>query len=173
MVAKICLRCLVTVLGSILMIGCLCGTCEEATKNKEIVLASMEAMNRGELDALDGYYAADFVRHCPATPDVEVTNLEAYKAMVTGWMEAFPDAEMTVNHLIAEDSMVAFWGAFSGTHDGPMGPYAATGKRLESQFAGMHRFADGMIVETWVTWDSLSDLTQLGLYPPEPVEAVE
>jgi len=155
------------------MMGCLCGTCEEATKNKETVLAAFDAMNNGDLDALDDFIAADYIRHCPATPEIKITTLEAFKPFLTGWYEAFPDAVMTVQHLIAEDNMVAFWATFSGTHEGPMGPFLATGKRLDSQFSGMHRFADGKIVETWVTWDNMSDLKQLGLYPPEPVEVVE
>jgi hypothetical protein len=29
----------------------------------------------------------------------------------------------------------------------------------------VHRIAEGKIVETWVTWDNLAALSQLGLFP--------
>jgi hypothetical protein len=44
---------------------------------------------------------------------------------------------------------------------------------MELDFAGMHRIADRKIVETWVTWDNLAGLTQLGLFPPQPPDATE
>jgi predicted ester cyclase len=80
---------------------------------------------------------------------------------------------MVIHRMLAEDDLVAFWATYSGIQDGPMGPYPATGKRMELDFAGMHRIADDKIVETWVTWDNLTGLTQLGLFPPEPPEATE
>ncbi|MBD3854861.1 MAG: ester cyclase, partial [Acidobacteria bacterium] len=83
------------------------------------------------------------------------------------------DPKLTVTRLIAEDDLVAFWATYSGIQDGPMGPFPATGKPLELDFAGMHRINDGKIVETWVIWDNLTGLMQLGFYPPEPVEVVE
>lgn len=47
-----------------------------------------------------------------------------------------------------------------------MGPFPATGNEMEISFAGIHRIEDGKIAETWVTWDNLTALTQLGLWPP-------
>ena len=71
---------------------------------------------------------------------------------------------------LSEDDLVAFWATWSGTQDGPMGPFPATGKKMELDFGGLHRVADGKIVESWMTWDNLTGLTQVGLYPPEPPE---
>jgi len=51
-----------------------------------------------------------------------------------------------------------------------MGPFPPTGKRLESQIAGMFRLEAGSIAELWVTWDNLSGLAQLGLFPPPDSE---
>ena len=168
MVKRYSLGVLVAVIGSVLHLGCLCGPCEESAKNKEITLAAFEAINNGELDKLDDLVAADYVRHCPATPDVKVTNLDDFKEYLLAIGASFPDLEMTVTHLIAEDKLVAFWATYTGTHEGPIGPFPATGKTVESQFSGMHRIENGKIAESWVTWDNLSDLTQLGLYPPPP-----
>jgi predicted ester cyclase len=73
---------------------------------------------------------------------------------------------MILDTLVAEEDRVAFWGKFSGTQDGPMGPFPPTGRRLESEIGGMFRIEAGRIAELWVTWDNLSGLAQLGHFPP-------
>lgn len=149
-----------------LLSGCLCGPCEVATENKELVLTAFDAIRAGELDKLDETMAADYVRHCQATPDVEITNLEAFKEYLKREAETIPNAEITIIHLLAEDNFVAFFASYAGVQEGPMGPYPATGKRMEIDFAGVHRIEDGKIAETWVTWDNLAGLVQLGHIPP-------
>jgi steroid delta-isomerase-like uncharacterized protein len=149
-----------------LLTGCLCGPCEEATRNKEIALAAFEAVTNGEFEALDDLVAEDYVRHCPATPDIEVTSLEAFKDYLELEKKTIPEPELTVTHIIAEDNLVAFWATYSGIQEGPMGPFPATGNRVEGPFSGFHRIENGKIVETWVTWDNLDMLMQLGHYPP-------
>ncbi len=154
-----------------LHLSCLCGPCEVATTNKELALAAITAVEAGDLDALDGLIAADYVRHSQATPGVEITSLAAFKEYLLNDRMSFPDPELKVVHLIAEDNLVAFWATYAGVQEGAMGPFPATGNRMELDFAGIHRIEDGKIVETWVTWDNLAALTQLGLWPPpEPLE---
>jgi len=55
---------------------------------------------------------------------------------------------------------------YSGTQQGPMGPFPPTGKRVEGPFLSFLRIEDGKIAEMWVEWDNLSMLTQLGHLPP-------
>ena len=114
-----------------LHMSCLCGPCEIATTNKELALAAFEAVDAGNLDALDDLIAVDYVRHCQATPDVEVNSLEAFKEFLLSDRESFPDPKLQVVHLIAEDNLVAFWASYSGVQEGAMGPFArpATGWR--------------------------------------------
>lgn len=138
--------------------------------NKSIVLSFAEAGNRNDLEAFDRILAPDFVRHCEATPEVNVTSCEEFKQFYRETATTFPDQQMTIETLVAEGDRVAFWGTFSGTQEGPMGPFPPTGKRLESQIAGMFRLEAGRIVELWVTWDNLSGLAQLGLFPPPDSE---
>ena len=54
-----------------------------------------------------------------------------------------------------------------------MGPFPATGRRLESDCAGIFRIQDGKIAELWVTWDNMAGLAQLGLLPPPPPSDAE
>jgi len=134
--------------------------------NKKIVRAFADAGNRNDLEAFDTVLAPDFVRHCEATPEVTVTTCEEFKQFYRDTAETFPDQQMILDTLVAEEDRVAFWGKFSGTQSGPMGPFPPTGRRLESEVAGMFRIEAGRIAELWVTWDNLSGLAQLGLFPP-------
>jgi len=138
--------------------------------NKSIVRAFSEAGNQNDLAAFDRILTPDFVRHCEATPEVNVTSCEEFKQFYRETARTFPDQQMTIETLVAEGDRVAFWGTFSGTQEGAMGPFAPTGKRLESQIAGMFRLEAGRIAELWVTWDNLSGLAQLGLFPPPDSE---
>ena len=135
-------------------------------ENKKLVRAFADAGNRNDLEAFDSLLAPDFVRHCEATPDVDVKSCEGFKEFYRETAKTFPDQRMTLDALVAEGDRVAFWGTFSGTQEGPMGPFPPTGKRLESEIGGMFRIEAGRIAELWVTWDNLSGLAQLGLFPP-------
>ena len=167
------LPCVAVAAGLIILLGCVCDPCIQARKNKELVADAFEVLQSGEFDTLDAYIAEDYVRHCQATPEVQVTTLAAFKEYLVQNHSVVPDETIVVHRLVAEDDLVSFWMTYSGTQQGPMGPYPATGKRMELDIAGMHRIADGKIVETWVTWDNLTALTQLGLFPPQPADATE
>ena len=134
--------------------------------NKDLVLSFVAAGNENEVGAFDTILAPDFVRHCEATPEIRVASCEQFKQFDRDTAQTFPDQRMTIEALVAEGDRVAFWGKFSGTQEGPMGPFPPTGRRLESDVGGMFRIEAGKIAELWVTWDNLSGLVQLGLVPP-------
>jgi len=136
--------------------------------NKQLVRAFVDAGNRNDVEAFDTLLAAGFLRHCQATPEIAVTSCEGFKQFYRDTASTFPDQRMTADVLVAEGDRVAFWGKFSGTQDGPMGPFPPTGKRMESETAGVFRIEGGRIAELWVTWDNLAGLVQLGHFPPPP-----
>jgi steroid delta-isomerase-like uncharacterized protein len=158
------------IVSLVVVTSCVCEPCDEGKKNKELVAEAFAAVAAGEMDKLEQYIADDYVRHCQATPDVVVTSLAEFKDYLAKEREAVPNPEVVIHRLVAEDDLVSFWATYGGIQEGPMGPFPATGKRMEIDFAGMHRIADGKIAETWVTWDNLAGLTQLGLFPPGPGE---
>jgi predicted ester cyclase len=163
----------IAIVGLAMVAGCVCEPCNEGMKNKELVAEAFAAVEAGDFDRLDQFIAADYVRHCQATPDVEVTSLEEFKEFLHRDRATVSNPKMVLQRMVAEDDLVAFWITYSGIQDGPMGPFAASGKQMELDCAGIHRIADGKVVETWITWDNLSGLTQLGLFPPQPPEATE
>lgn len=49
---------------------------------------------------------------------------------------------------------------------GPALGQEPTGKKLDITGQHMVRFADGKVVEEWITYDTLGLIQQLGLQPP-------
>jgi len=148
------------------LVAAACATDDASDRNERIVLAMIEAVNERDFDALDAVVATGMRRHSAATPDVKVESLDDFKAFLEADLATFPDSRMTVNQLVADDEMVAVHATYAGTQQGPMGPFPASGNRMELPFMGMLRIEDGKIAEMWVEWDNLNALTQLGHFPP-------
>lgn len=135
--------------------------------NKEIVRRFVAAMNARDFDALDELVAEDVTRHSPSTPGVSVNSREEFEAFLRRDFASVPDAVQTIEMLVAEGDKVAGWFKYSGTQEGPMGPYPASGESIDLDFAGVLRIEEGRIAEIWAVWDNLSMLTQLGhMQPP-------
>ena len=141
----------------------------QTSQNKVLVRRVVAAMNERDLGALDELVAEDVVRHSPSTPDVVVTNLDQFKAFLIQDFRGVPDSVQDIRMMLAEGDLVAVWATYRGTEDGPMGPFPATGKPVEVEFAGILRVANNRIAEIWAVWDNLGMLIQLGhLTPPGP-----
>jgi predicted ester cyclase len=63
---------------------------------------------------------------------------------------------------------VAYISTMTGVHTGSLGDLPATGKEFTLVNIIMQRLENGKIVETWVSWDNLAFLTQIGAFPPPP-----
>lgn len=142
----------------------------QAAINKEIVSKSFEVVGNGDFDGMDAYISQDYVRHCQATPELVIESLDAFKEFIRMDRMALPDQKLNVKMLIAEGDLVAFWATYTGTQTGQMGPFPATGNKAELDFSGVHRLENGKVLETWVTWDNITILSQLGHFPPKQME---
>jgi predicted ester cyclase len=80
--------------------------------------------------------------------------------------KTFPDANESINFLVAEGDKVVVHSHCHATQQGPMGSIAPSGKMLSADFISIYRIADGRIVEAWVEWDALNGLIQLGHIKP-------
>jgi len=137
-----------------------------AQKNKDIVIKAFEVVAHGDYDNFNTYIADNYVRHCPATPDLHITSLDGFKEFIRVDRIACPDQTLEVKKLVAENDLVAFWAVYRGTQTGPSGPFPPSNKKVELKFSGIHRLEGNKIVETWVTWDNIAYLSQLGHFPP-------
>jgi len=127
--------------------------------NKAIVESLVELWNTGDLTMADEVFATDFISHVPHYPDV--TDLESYKAEVVNSRTAFPDFHAEVRDMIAEGDKVAVHWTWSGTHTGEFMGIAPTGRQIAITGISIHRFANGKIVESWTSYDSLGMMQQI------------
>jgi len=121
-----------------------------------------EIVNTREFEAFPEVCQPNLVRHCPATPDVNVRSLEDMVAFLEEDLRGVPDATIALKTLVAEGELMGFWANYSGTQEGQMGPFPPSGKRIDCDFAGIFRFEEGKIAEIWVTWDNMGILAALG-----------
>ncbi len=136
------------------------------TKDRNIAAqqAFGEAVNSGNLDALDGLVALDAVDHDPAPGQAPGPN--GYKSFFGAMRTAFPDLEVKVEHLVADEESVAFAYTLSGTHQGPFQGHEPTGKKVNVRGVQVSRFDElGMLVERWGSTDELTMMNQLGINP--------
>ena len=123
----------------------------------------VEAVNKGNLDAVDGVFDAEYTDHGPFG---DSTGLESFKAMIGQWRQAFPDVHATYSDVIQVGDRAAWRSTLTGTHLGDLPGIPATGKRVELYALDMGTARDGRAVEHWTVMDRLALLEQLGVVPP-------
>src|SRR5687768_14758870 len=127
-----------------------------------------ELWNEQRLHVADEIFAPDCVPHTyglEARPTPERRGPRHIKAIVESWRQAFPDWQIAITDLLAEDDRVMLLTTATGTHRGALMGIPATGKRVT--FTGMRvfRIANGRIAEYWVMWDWLGLWRQIGVMP--------
>jgi predicted ester cyclase len=150
-----------------LSVGCGRSAQEQLKANKELVRQFAASVDAGDWAAFDTLVAADIRRHSRATTaSPEIRSREQFKRHEQARHTPWPDGHVTYDIMVAEGDFVAAYATFTGTHRGPLGTFAPTGRPVETQFLALFRVQDGQIAEIWVEWDNIATLTQLGLYPP-------
>jgi steroid delta-isomerase-like uncharacterized protein len=136
-------------------------------QNKAVVRHVHEEIARGEIGVFDEVLTPNYIRHCQAMPPdlQELHGTEQFKAFVKEFLEAVPDCHETIDLMIAEGDKVAYITTMTGTQTGPMGDLPASGKSFTLVNLIIHRLEGGKIAETWVSWDNVAMLTQLGHFP--------
>ena len=94
-----------------------------------------------------------------------VVGPEGIKQAVKLFRRAFPDLTYTVEEEMAERDLV--WTRFSarGTHKGEFLGAPPTGRTVTYAGMDLNRIKAGKIVESWVNYDALALLQQVGLVP--------
>jgi predicted ester cyclase len=138
-----------------------------AQENKETVTKAVEVVGKGDYDNMDKYIAENYVRHSQASPDITIKSLNDFKEFIRQDRLAIPDQKLELKYLVAEGDLVAFWMTYEGTQTGQMGQFPPSNKFAKLDVSGIHRLENGKIVETWVTWDNIAFLSQLGYFPPK------
>ncbi|HAO06559.1 MAG TPA: ester cyclase [Chryseobacterium sp.] len=131
--------------------------------NKEIVAEFINATNQKDWDRVLTLVHNDFIRHSSSEPKEIKTNDGLVKFHQTE-LDTFPDLQETIIFAIEEGDLVGARINFSGTQLGKLIDFAPTGKKLTADFNCFFRVTEGRIKESWVEYDNLNGLIQLGHY---------
>jgi steroid delta-isomerase-like uncharacterized protein len=139
-------------------------------RHKAIIRYIHDQVNKGNLDVFAEHIGPNYVRHCQAMPPgfQEIKGIKPLLGFVKECLAAFPDWHDEIDYIIAEGDRVAYQTTSTATQTGPMGPLPASGKSMRLQSIISHRFEKEKIVETWITWDNVAFLAQLGHMPESP-----
>ncbi len=159
-----------TLLGSVLLAGCSVDPSSRETeeRNMEVVRGAHAALARGDFESFKAAIGTGYVRHCQAMPPglQELPGTEEFFAFLQEFVAAVPEYEDTLSQMMADGDRVAYVSTMRGVQSRPMGGLPATGNEFTLVNIIIQRLEGGKIVETWVSWDNVAFLTQLGLMPP-------
>jgi ketosteroid isomerase-like protein len=135
------------------------------SSNVETIRAAHQAFNRRDFDAIVRQLAGDFVYHDHASGKTFAGG-NGFRQFLAGWTSAFSNAEVSEPIYIDGGDVIVAEFTGRGTHDGPLGPAAATRRQMVLPFCEIIRFdRAGKMISGGLYYDQLSLLAQLGLAP--------
>jgi steroid delta-isomerase-like uncharacterized protein len=131
--------------------------------NKAVSRRWIEVFNERDDAAEADVRAEDYVAYAPASLEPTPLGSEAWTRFLSGFVEAFPDLQLTVEDAVGEGDLVAQRIRFEGTHTGEFQGLPPTHRKVTFSGLELNRFVDGRVAEHWFQMDSLTLLQQLGL----------
>jgi steroid delta-isomerase-like uncharacterized protein len=137
-----------------------------AHSNARTYRAGHEAFNRRDFEAMTEQYADSIVWTDHAQGRTFTTPQEFKDDFLAGWVQASFDIRITGPRYFDAGQTVVSTFTVIGTHDGPLGPFPATGKEFALPLCEMWHFdSSGRIAGGDLYYDQVSLLGQLGLMP--------
>lgn len=118
-----------------------------------------EAWNRQDFSNVQRLLADEFPLHVGGHS--RITNGDEFATIVATWHAAFPDFRFDIHSITADEHIVAVRATLHGTHQGPWGDLAATGRSISVEHAFFLRIEDGLVTEVWEILDRSALDTQL------------
>jgi len=129
--------------------------------NKAVARRFFEEFSKGNLAAVADLMAPDHVFHYPLLPGPH--DKPQHVAGQRRVKEIFPDYRFELVDQIAEGDLVMSRLIVRGTQRGEFMGRPGTGQQFEIALTNLMRIRDGLIVDEWDEFDTLSYLTQLGV----------
>lgn len=137
-----------------------------AASNVERHRAGHQAFNRRDFEAMTRHYADSITWTDRARGRTFRTPQEFKDDFLAGWVEASSDIRITDPRYLDAGQTVVCAFTVVGTHDGPLGPFPATGRQFVLPLCELWHFdASGRVVGGDLYYDQVSLLTQLGQIP--------
>jgi steroid delta-isomerase-like uncharacterized protein len=131
--------------------------------NKDVVRTFFQVYNTKDYSQLFECMAADYFDN--SLPQVRC--IQDAIAILQSTHRSFPDIQVEIHDLIAEDDQVVFRGRFRGTHMGEFMGQPATGACIDFEAIEIFKLNDGKITESWGYWPSGDLLKQLRPKAPQ------
>lgn len=136
------------------------------SSNVETYRASHQAFNRRDFDVMIGHYAERIRWTDHARGRTFRTRQEFIDDFLQGWVTAASDIQIIDPTYLDVGQTVVCTFTVIGTHDGPLGPFPATGRRFRLPLCELWRFdPSGQVVGGDLYYDQVSLLGQLGVLP--------
>lgn len=118
-----------------------------AENNKRLVrLVFEQSINQKNLELVDTLFSVHFIDH--STPE-QMAGTQGVKDYFAEIYAGFPDMQVTVDDVIAEEDRVAVRTTWRGTHLGTYEQRAASGQQVTRTMLQIFRIVDDRIVEEW------------------------
>ncbi len=142
---------------------------------KALVERNLKAFNAHDLEAMARDAAPDIEGTAPG--DVKLRGPQAFKEFNQNFITAFPDARVEAKSILTQGNHVVVDGIFTGTHNGtlttPMGDVPATGRKVKGEYVQIAEVDRGLIKKASLMFDQVQLMTQLGMAPAPPQQAVK
>jgi steroid delta-isomerase-like uncharacterized protein len=136
-------------------------------RNMAVIRQTHADLAAGDFEAFKAAIGPNYVRHCQAMPPglQELQGTDEFFSFIEEFLKAVPVYQDTLSQMIAHGDKVAYISTMTGTQTGPMGNLPASGKTFTLVNIIIQRLENGKVAETWVSWDNVSMLSQLGFMP--------
>jgi steroid delta-isomerase-like uncharacterized protein len=136
----------------------------QTNENKKICQRFFEELhNQNNPDIINDLVSPDVYSHDPFPG--QKPGAIGLKETTELFRKAFPDLQVKINDMIAEDNKVMSKLTVTGTHMGEFMGFAPTHNEISYEEVIVLRLENGKIVEHWAVADALSLMQQLGAIP--------
>jgi steroid delta-isomerase-like uncharacterized protein len=136
------------------------------TSAREVALASVAGAIARDPDAVVSSSSPAHVEHVVAVGRFE--GPQAVRGFFAEMFAAFPDFDLTIDRVLAEDDATAVqWRARATFCGEPFQGIRATGRRVEIRGVDVFEVRDGRVVRNTVYYDGAEFARQIGLLPPK------
>ena len=123
-----------------------------------------DLFTRGDLDAVDGLVAPDFVAHGQGCMD-DAHGRETFREWLRWYTSAFVDREWTVDDILSEDDRAVARCSGRATYKGGLLDIPSRDQRVFETSIIILRVQDGTVKEIWSEMSDLQLVMQLGAFP--------
>lgn len=139
------------------------GEASTPAENIALVRRTIDELNHGNLGVVEETYAEDTVLHAAGAGAPR--GREGVRRSEQEIRAVFPDLCIVVDELVATEDKVGVRGSFTGTHEGPLGDWPPSHKRVAWRFAWVLDIEDRRICGVWSASEFMAMIPALAPQP--------